>query len=34
MTRTVLAALIITLAALGTAATLQLEHRYELEDRI
>lgn len=34
MTRTVLATLIVILAALGTAVAIQLEHRYELEDRV
>lgn len=34
MTRAVLIALVVTLAALGTAVAVQLEHRYELEDRV
>lgn len=34
MTRLALVTLTITLAALSTAAALQLEHRYALEDRI
>lgn len=34
MTRAVLITLVVTLAALGTAAALQLEHRYAMEDRV